>query len=219
MNNQPTRILIADDHELILDALHNLLRNQPGFEVVGIAKDGDLLRELSLKLSPDVILTDIKMPVLNGVEATKCILELQPTMKIIALTMLDNEHAVLEMLEAGAKGYMVKNSSPDEIIDAIKTVEMGLPYYCQHTTPLLAKLIAESKFDPYVGKPTIAFDEREREILRLICKEKTNKEIAAELFLSIRTVEWHRLHLTKKLGARNLAGVVIYAIKAGIYEV
>lgn len=213
------RLLIADDHELILDALQSLLAEHPRFDIIGTARDGDLLHELALRYKPDMILTDIKMPIMNGIEATKTILAKQPEIKIVALTMLDNEYAVIEMLEAGAKGYLVKNSSKEEIIDALETVDAGEPYYCQHTTPLLTKLIAKSAFDPYQNRSILMFDEREKAIIRLICKERTNQEIADELFLSVRTIEWYRLNLTKKIGARNIAGVIIYAMKAGIYEV
>lgn len=218
MKNQNIRILIADDHELILDALQSLLNKQEGLQVIGVAKDGDRLREMSLKLSPDIILTDIKMPVLNGVDATRSILSVQPFIGIIALTMLDNEYSVVEMLEAGAKGYLVKNASKEDIIEAIHAVNQGLPYYCHHTTPLLTRLIAESRFDPYHGRAKLTFDERERAIIRLICEEKTNQEIADELYLSVRTVEWHRLNVTRKIQARNIAGVIIYAIKTGLYQ-
>lgn len=218
MNDRKIRLLIADDHELILNALQDLLSKHPGFDVVDIAKDGDMLRELALRHSPDVILTDIKMPVLNGIDATRMILQAQPEIGIVALTMMDNDFAVIEMLEAGAKGYIVKNASKEEIVDALLAVHSGFPYFCSYTTPLLRRLIAESKFDPYANKAMIHFDEREKQIMRLICEEKTSQEIADLLFLSVRTVEWHRLNLVKKIGARNIAGVIIYAIKTGIYR-
>lgn len=214
----PIRLVIADDHELILDGLQTLLKNDPNLEIVGVAKDGDMLLELADRYSPDVALVDIKMPVLNGIEATKWIIRKNPDIKVVAFSFMDNEYAIIDMLEAGALGYVVKSSSKEEIITAIKTVNEGVPYYCEYTSPVLKRLIAQSRFDPYKNKGLDILDQREKEIIRRICEEKTNQEIADELFLSIRTVEWYRLNLAKKLQVRSLVGLVIYAMKTGLVE-
>src|SRR5262249_92617 len=123
------------------------------------------------------------------------------------------------MLEAGAKGYLLKNAHKDEIIEAIKTIYTGEPYYCHHTTKKLAHLIAKSRFNPYKKKFRPQFTAKEIEIIKLICDGLSNKEMVTKLNLSIRTIEGHRYNIHEKLGVKNTAGVIIYAIKHGIYKI
>lgn len=217
--NYPTRILIADDHEIFRNGFRLLLKNQKEAELAGEAENGEELLQAVSQHLPHVVITDIKMPVLDGIEATRLIKEKHPQVKVIALSNYNEDSLIIDMLEAGADGYLLKNTNPQELLLAIKTVMEDHKYYCRATSTKLAKFIAESRFNPYKNLPPVKLTAREREIVVLICQEMSNKEIAAKLGLSIRTVESYRDHIVEKIGARNMAGIVLYAIKHKIYEV
>jgi DNA-binding NarL/FixJ family response regulator len=165
---------------------------------------------------PDMILTDIKMPRMDGIAAAKQLLGKHPGLKIIALSMFEEEDLIVEMLEAGARGYLLKNADKKEILDAIVTVDEGNIFYCKHTTARLASLIVKSKFDQQKKSPGALFTDREREIVRLICRQHTAQEIGEMLFLSKRTVEGYRTRILEKMDVKNTAGVVIFALKHSI---
>jgi len=211
------RVLIADDHILLREGFRTLLRSNPEIEIVGAAENGKELVELTRSLKPDVICTDIKMPVMDGVHATRAINREFPNIGIIALTIYDDEHLIVDMMEAGAKGYLIKNAAKIEVLEAIHNVYDGLSYYCKHTSAKLTKMIATSKFNPYKKSETLEFTERERAIIRLICQENSNKEIATILNLSIRTIEGYREKIQEKMGVRSTPGMIIYAVKKGLY--
>ncbi|MET0242168.1 MAG: response regulator transcription factor, partial [Flavitalea sp.] len=189
------RIVMADDHEIFRDGFRLMISRQDDIQLVGEAGDGKELVELVATLRPDVVVTDIKMPRMDGIEAAKTILQNHPDIGVIGLSMFDEEDLIIDMLEAGAKGYLLKNADKHEVAEAIRTVYQEEPYYCKHTSARLAQMIAKSKFNPYKKNKKIEFSEREIEIIRLICQELTNKEIADQLFLSIRTVEGYRLKI------------------------
>lgn len=216
--DQPIRIVIADDHEVFREGLDAMLKKQQEIELVGEAANGRQLVDLALRVNPDVIVTDIKMPEMDGIEATKTLLEKNPVLRVIALSMFDDENMVVNMLEAGASGYLLKNAHKNEIIEAIRAVNANETYFCDHTTYRLAKLIGKSRFNPYNTGVRPAFTKKEISIIQLICQEYVNKEIAEKLFLSIRTIEGYREKILEKMNARNTAGIVIYAIKQGIYK-
>lgn len=216
--NYHVRLLIADDHELLREGFHTMLAKYSNIELVGEAKNGQELVELAGKLEPDVIITDIKMPVLDGVTATKKISEKYPQVRVIAFTMFDEEALIVEMLEAGAHGYLLKSSAKDEILEAIQTVMQFRPYYCRETTRRLAHLISKSKFDLRTGLEKPLFSEKELQIIRMICDGMANKQIADKLKLSMRTIEGHRERIQEKMKTKNTAGIVVYAIRAGIYR-
>src|SRR5580692_7051249 len=142
-------LVIADDHEIFRDGLVLMLSKQEAISLVGQAGDGQELIRLVTELKPDIVLTDIKMPRLDGIAASKILLQQHPGLKIIALSMFEEENLIVEMLEAGAKGYLLKNADKKEILDAIVTVEEGNIFYCKHTTAQLASLIVKSKFDAH----------------------------------------------------------------------
>ncbi|MEN9547850.1 MAG: hypothetical protein RIR12_441 [Bacteroidota bacterium] len=213
MTNGKIGLLIADDHEMFRDGFKLMLTKQSDIQLLGEAENGNELIQLATELKPDVIITDIKMPIMDGIEATKKITALFSDIGIIGLSMFDEDDLIIDMLEAGAKGYLLKNASKEKIIEAIKTVYNDDPYYCATTSRKLTEMIAKSRFNPYNKKKKIEFSEREKEIINLICKELTNKEIAEKLFLSVRTVEGHRLNVLEKMGVKNSVGVVIYSIK------
>ena len=206
-------VVIADDHEIFLEGIKLLLRKLPEVTLVGQALNGKELVELVGKKKPDVVLTDIKMPVMDGVQACKLIRQNFPDISVIAITMFDDEYLVVDMLEAGARGYLLKNTNKKEIITAIQTVTNGDTYYCKETSARLTKIIAKSKFDPFLKTSLPSLTEREKEIIVLICQQYSNKEIAAKLEISSRTVETHRENIHEKIGARNSIGIAIYAMK------
>lgn len=219
-SSNPIRIILADDHEIFRDGFKAMIRKQPSVELIGEAGNGEELVEITRRLRPDVVVTDIKMPKMDGLQAAKILSKEFPGMGIVALSMIDEENLIIDMLEAGAKGYLLKNAHKNEIIEAIKAVNDDHIYYCNGTSAKLSRMIAKSDKIPFnkkVSKPELS--EKEIEVILLICQEKTNKEIADELNLSIRTIEGYRDRIFEKIGARNSAGVVVYAIKNKIYDI
>ena len=215
----PIRVILADDHEIFRDGFQIMLKKQNDVELIAEAENGRELIELTTTLNPDVVITDIKMPIMDGIEATKTLVQRFPEIGVIALSMFDEDNLVVDMLEAGAKGYLIKNASKNEILDAIRIVHDNGTYYCHHTSNKLAQMIAKSKFNPYKKVKSIEFTSREIEIIKLICAEHSNKEMAGELNLSVRTVEGYRDRILEKMDVRNTAGIVVYAIKHGIFKV
>lgn len=215
----PINILIADDHEIFRDGFRAMAKKFPELKIVGEADNGKDLVIMALKLNPDVILTDIKMPIMDGVQATRELLKSKPGINIIALSMFDEDNLIIDMLEAGAKGYLLKNANKEEIIDAIRSVNKDKTYYCKNTSEKLLQLIAKSKFNPYKNRQKTDFSEREIEIIKLICDQYSNKAIAEKLSLSIRTIEGYRERIEEKMDVHNTAGIVVYAIKNGIYKI
>jgi DNA-binding NarL/FixJ family response regulator len=216
---RPIQLIIADDHEMLRQGFHNMLRRLKHIELIGEAADGQELVDLCIQLQPDVIVTDIQMPRLNGVEATREILKILPTTRIIALTLFHEDHLVVDMLEAGAKGYLLKHTNKEEIVEAIETVADNRNYYCAHTTQQLAHLIATSQYIPHRRKSIPSFSEKELQVINLLCRELSNKEIADKMQLSSRTVESYREVIFDKMEVRNVAGLVVFAIKQGMFRV
>jgi DNA-binding NarL/FixJ family response regulator len=212
------QLLMADDHEIFRDGFKLMLTRFPDIALAGEAENGRELLELTQKLQPDVIITDIKMPIMDGIEATQKITELFPDIGIIGLSMFDEDDLIIDMLEAGARGYLIKNAGKEQITEAIRTVYQGDPYYCKTTSHKLTSMIARSRFNPYKKAAKVEFSEREVEIIDLICRECTNKEISDKLFISVRTVEGHRLKILEKMNVKNTVGLVVYALKMGIVK-
>lgn len=216
MESRNIRIVIADDHSLFRTGLKTLLSQVRNVEIVGEAVNGQELIRRSIELSPDVILTDIGMPVMDGVIATKELARRKISNRVIVLSAYGKEEPVLQMLEAGALGYLLKTADTDEISEAINTVYRHKPYFCREITERLTDIVAKSYQMPI--RVDVAFTEREKDIIRLICKEYTSKEIAYTLNLSKRTVEGHRTRIMDKVGAKSIAGVITYALDKGIYR-
>ncbi|MDB5116903.1 MAG: Two component transcriptional regulator, LuxR family [Mucilaginibacter sp.] len=212
-------IVIADDHEIFLDGLALMLSKHPGFKVCGRASNGQQLQEVVDREKPDIVLTDIRMPVVDGIQSTKQILAAHPAMGVIALSMFDEENLIIEMLEAGAKGYLLKNAHKDEIIDAINSVYQNKNYYCAQTSFLLATMIVRSnKFNSNTQPQPIVLNDREKIIIQMICQQQTTQQIADKICLSKRTVEGYRVKILEKIQAKNTAGVVIFALKNSIIK-
>lgn len=215
--NKPIRVLIADDHDVYRDGLQLLLSKDPSITVVDEAANGKELLDKIFQHKPDIVLSDLRMPVMDGVQAISRIVQVFPTVRSIALSTFDSEHLIVEALEAGALGYIIKNAQKGEIIDAVKTVFEGNPYYCRSTSVRLVKMISTSNFNPYKIREQDLFNEKDKEVIKLICEEKSNKEIAESLFLSTRTVEGIRAKIMEKMMVKTAAGIAIYAIKNGLY--
>ncbi len=206
-------LAIADDHKIFREGLKLLFKKEGNIELVCEAANGRDLVELVKTMQPAVVLTDIVMPVMDGIVAARQILKLYPKTAIIGLSMVDEDDLLIEMLEAGALGYLLKNAEKEEIIEAIDCVIKGIPYYSSCLSNQLARLISKSRFNPYKGKQIPDFTDTEKEILTLICDEKTSKEIAELLHYSIRTIEWYRAKIMEKMHVKTTTGIVIYAIK------
>lgn len=207
------KIILADDHAIFLKGLRMMVNECSNFKVIGEASNGRELLDLLDHISPDIILTDIKMPVMNGVEATKAAVEKYPHPKIMALTMFSDLKYMRLMAEAGASGFILKSIGKTELELAINTVSSGKTYF----SPQLLGEIAES--DPvessgiYLKDVNERLTERELDVLQYIVKGFSTQEIADRLFISKRTVEGHRANLILKTGTRNVVDLVIYAIR------
>lgn len=206
------RILIVDDHNLIINGIKSLLSPIQNFEIIGEANDGQQAIDLSLKIKPDVIIMDISMPVLSGIDATKIILEKLPETKVIALTQHEDSEYVIQILNAGGYGYLLKNSKKEEFIDAINTVCEGRKYFSKNISNLLLNDLLENKSAKPKEEPKILLTKREKEIIQKIADELSNYQIADELNISLRTVETHRRNIMQKLNLTNVVSLIKYAV-------
>jgi DNA-binding NarL/FixJ family response regulator len=214
----PIRLIIADDHEIFRKGFHVLLRKNRELKIIGEAEQGRELIDLVKKLKPDIVITDIQMPIMDGVEATKKIHQQFPDIGIIALTMFNDDHLILDMLEAGAKGYVLKNTNRQELQEAVNAVYNGGSYFCNATTKKMARLIAKSKFDGFQSAQHARLTSKELQIIKLICEEHSSKQIASLLGYTTRTVENYREKIQEKIGAKNAVGVAVYAFKHNLVE-
>jgi DNA-binding NarL/FixJ family response regulator len=212
-------LAIADDHKIFREGLKATLEDCADLNLIFEAGNGiELVKQLAVK-SPDVVLMDIKMPEMDGMQATAYIHENFSHVKVLALSMYNEDKYILNMMKAGASGYLLKNAEPQEIVDAIFTVYKKGFYFNEHLSITLIKQLMEKSTHKSRGKEETELNEREIEVLKLICQEKQNTEIADKLFLSVRTVEGYRTKLFEKTGSKNIVGLVIYAIKKGIIDV
>jgi len=212
-------LLLAEDHSVVREGIRALLELEDDIEVVGEARTGREAVQLARKLHPEVVVMDIAMPLLNGVEATRQILKALPATKVLILSAHSEDEYVEQVMSIGAMGYLLKQSSSQTLAQAIRTVQKGKTFFCPSISRRLQHLAEESP-DPrrIPGKRRVRLTSREVEIVQLIAEGKANKQAAAELGISIKTVEKHRQHLMKKLDIHDTAGLTRYAIAAGIIE-
>ena len=214
------RILIVDDHPMIRQGIKSLLNDKERFDVADEAANGN---EALQKLSEDhfdLVIMDIKMPEKNGIEATEEIVKRYPDVKVLAISMYDEQRYIVKMLQAGALGYVLKNTGKQELMTAIRTVMDGESYFSQEVSSIMMSQFMTRKATGVleVSKEDINLTKRENEIIRLIAEELTNSQIADQLGISPRTVDTHRRNLLQKLDVKNTAGLVKYAIQHHILD-
>ncbi len=209
------KILLADDHRIMREALRSLIEKESDMKVVAEAADGLTAVRLSREVSPDVVIMDITMPELNGVEATNQILSDAPNVKILGLSMHSDEHFVAGMLKAGGSGYLLKDCAAEELVQAIRSVIEGK----QYLSPKIANIVIES-YRRTVLKDRLSrapeLTAREREVLQLVAEGETSKRIAGQLYVSVKTVDAHRQKIMGKLNIHSIAGLTKFAIQKGI---
>lgn len=213
---KPIRVLIADDHTLVRESLVSVLNASGECQVVGEAADGVQAIEKALALRPDVVIVDVSMPHLNGVEVVRRLRAELPESRTLVLTMHEDEEYVLHMVRAGASGYLVKDSPTTELIAAVRSLRDGRAYF----GPTAAKVLAEQihRPDKAIEDPYGRLTAREREVFHLVVEGLTTKAIAARLEISTKTAENHRARVLEKLGAKNTAEVVRYAVRKGLMD-
>lgn len=212
------RLVLADDHKIVRDGIKSLLQYESRYEIAGEAENGEEAIALVEKLNPRLVIMDINMPVLNGIDATRIITEKYPDTRVLALTMTSEQEHIRKMIEAGAGGYILKNSGREELVSAIDTIAEGRNYFSDEVKDAIMQNMVQkqAKNDKIAGEP-IPLTRREKDVLNLILKEFTNYEIAEKLFISARTVDAHRRNLLEKTGARNTAGLVKFAIENNLF--
>lgn len=214
------KILIADDHPFFRDGMHQLLTDQLNITDIDEAANGSEVLERLADKSYDIIIMDIKMPVMNGIDATREIKKNYPDVKVLAMSMYDEQPYFIRMLKAGARGYLLKNSTKEELLDAISKLMQGENYFSKGVSDIMISNIVSGKQMETVNEEKImmSLTSREIEIIRMIAEELTNVEIGERLNISPRTVDTHRRNLLQKLKVKNTAGLVKYAVKNGLLE-
>jgi len=221
------RILIADDHEVARQGIRALLEAHPGWEVCAEAKDGREAVELAATVNPALILLDIGMPNLNGLEAARQILASSPEVPILILTMLDSDQVVREVLRAGARGFLLKSDAGRDLVAAVEALQLRRTFFTTRVSQMVldgfldresADSQEEGREKKEDGAATVLTG-REREVIQLLAEGKTSKEVAVALHLSVKTAETHRTNLMRKLGLHSVADLTLYAVRNGIVQV
>ena len=209
------RILLADDHTVVRQGLRKVLEERPEWQVVAEAGDGRDAVRLAEEFRPDVAVVDVAMPLLNGIEATRQITKRAPQTKVLVLSMYSDEAYVTQMLKAGALGYLLKDSADVDLLQAVQAVSQGKSFFSPAVARLMSDDYARQRGENLVDRYE-SLSEREREIFQLVAEGKTNKEIAALLFISPSTVETHRARIMEKLDLHSAAEIVLYAVRRGV---
>ena len=218
------RILIADDHEVARRGIRSLLESHPGWEVCAEAKDGRDAVELATRTKPDLILLDIGMPNLNGLEAARQILATNPNIAILILTMHDSDQIIREVLRAGARGFLLKSDAGRDLVAAVDALQRQRTFFTTRVSQMVLEgfLNQDGKhpdLEPDIDHCDEILTSREREVIQLLAEGRTSKEVAATLNLSVKTAETHRTNLMRKLGLHSVADLTRYAVRNGIVQV
>ena len=209
--DKPISIVIVDDHQVVLDGFIARLESEPEIEVIGTASNGIEAIDVVKRLDPDVVLMDISMPLMNGIDATRIIREEMPDAKVLMLTMHDNREYIMKVMQVGAVGYMLKEICAQRMVQAIKTVFLGSTYFCETTTQTLFS----QPVTPDNAKPN-PLSRREEAVLKLVAEGHSSKKIASLLNISYRTVETHRQNIKHKLDLHSTAALAKYAVEQGL---
>lgn len=210
------KVLLADDHQIIREGLRSLVNREPDMEVVAEADNGRMAVQLNEKRTPDVVIMDINMPDLNGMEATRQIVSTTPDVKIVALSMLSDQRFITGMIKAGASGYLLKDCAFKELSQAIRTVAEGKIYLSPAISGAIREFVNEL---PETVSVSVELTAREREVIQLIAEGKSTKEIADILHVSVKTIETHRQNVMKKLRISSVAELTKYAIREGLTSI
>lgn len=216
--NTSIKIIVADDHDIFRHGLIDILHTVPNYHVVASCNNGKELIGASKKHQPDLIITDIKMPGISGIDAIRTILSIQPQIRCLVLSHFDDEYMIASALDAGVTGYVTKGVKKEDLFEAIDTVNKNLTFYCKNASYKLALMVKKGAFNPFSKKQKHIFSETEKRMIALICEDKSSKEVAEILSLSIRTVENYRSTILRKMNVNSLAGMTVYAIKNGLYH-
>ena len=214
-----TRILIADDHEIVRRGLRALIESQANWEVVGEAVTGREAVELARRFVPQVAVLDVSMPEMNGLEATRQILKALPQTEVLILTMHESEQVVREVLDSGARGYVLKSDAGRDLISAVEALRQRRPFFSSRVSEMLLQNYRGRQERPIAGDPPRSrLTAREREIVQLLAEGKTNKEVASSLNISIKTAETHRTNIMNKLDLHSVTELVRYAVRNNMVE-
>ena len=213
------RILVADDHEIVRRGLCSLLQSRPDWQVCGEASDGRSAVEHAAKLKPNVVVLDIGMPGLNGLEAARQILKANPRTKILILTLYDSDHIVREVLNAGARGFLRKSDAARDLVEAVEALRRDKTYF----TSTVSDMVLDAYLNRDSRSPVLPAEDRltprEREVVQLVAEGKSTKEVAVALALSVKTAETHRSNIMRKLNIHSVSDLVLYAIRNSIVYV
>jgi DNA-binding NarL/FixJ family response regulator len=207
------RIVIADDHEIVRRGLRSLLEAQPGWQVVAEAVTGREAVERIAQLKPDVVVMDISMPEMNGLEATRQVLKSRPKTEILVLTMHESEQVVREVLEAGARGYVLKSDAGRSLVAAVDSLRQHRPFFTSRVSEMVLKGYLHGRSEAAQDSPRTRLTARERQIVQLLAEGKSNKEIGGALGISVKTAEAHRSNIMRKLDLHSISDLVRYAIR------
>ena len=215
----PLRILIADDHDVMRDGTRSLIERQPGWEVCGLAATGREAVAQAIELQPDIVIMDMSMPELNGLDAAVQIRRRLPRTEILMFTAHETEDLVREVFEAGAKSFIYKSDAHEFLVDAIQSLSQHKPFFTSKVSEILfANLLNRPDGNSHRSEPGQRLTGREREIVQLVAEGQSNKEVAGKLGISVRTAETHRAHILRKLNLDSIAGLVRYAIRNKMIE-
>lgn len=213
------RILVADDHEVVRHGVRSLLEGHPGWELCAEAADGREAVEKAIQLKADVVILDIGMPNLNGLEATRQILRSVPQTRVLILTMHESEQVVREVLEAGARGFLLKSDAGRDLVAAVESLQRHKTFFTSKVAEMVLESFLKNKPRPADEAEREILTPREREIVQLLAEGKSTKEVAVALGLSVKTAETHRSNIMRKLGLHSISELVLYAVRNNIVQV